>query len=144
MRTYELTLVVDPRLSDEQVDALCGEYRQMIESGGGHVEHLENWGKRKLAYPIHKLEEGHYFLFHISSENGNPAEEVEHRMRQNEDVLRFLTVRTEALDFDPNKGTASEDEDDSATPRRDDDDDDDDDRDDDDDDADDDDEEDES
>jgi len=103
MRTYELTFVVDPRLSDEQTDSLCGEYRQMIESGGGHVEYQDDWGRRKLAYPIRKLEEGRYFLFHISSEDGNPAEEVERRMRQNEDILRFLIVRTEKLDFDPER-----------------------------------------
>lgn len=108
MRTYELTFVVDPRLSDEQTDTLCGEYRQMIESGGGHVEHLEDWGRRKLAYPIRKLEEGRYFLLHISSDGANPAEEVEHRMRQNEDILRFLTVRTEKLDFDAGKAAAGE------------------------------------
>jgi len=124
MRTYELTFVVDPRLSDEQVDTLCGEYRQMIESGGGHVEHQEDWGKRKLAYPIQKLEEGHYFLFHISSENGNPAEEVEHRMRQNEDVLRFLTVRTEELNFDPDKAVSPANEDAPAADAQDDEDDD--------------------
>jgi small subunit ribosomal protein S6 len=106
MRTYELTFVVDPRLSDEQTDTLCGEYRQMIESGGGHVEHMDDWGRRKLAYPIRKLEEGRYFLFHISAEGGNPAEEVEHRMRQNEDILRFLTVRTEELDFEADTAAA--------------------------------------
>lgn len=118
MRTYELTFVVDPRLSDEQTDSLCGEYRQMIESGGGHVEYQDDWGRRKLAYPIRKLEEGRYFLFHISSEGGNPAEEVERRMRQNEDILRFLTVRTEKLDFDPERAReASEDEPSSASTR---------------------------
>ena len=114
MRTYELTFVVDPRLSDEQTDTLCGEYRQMIESSGGHVEHMDDWGRRKLAYPIRKLEEGRYFLFHVSSEDGNPAAEVEHRMRQNEDILRFLMVRTEKLDFEVAEAPADEESEEST------------------------------
>lgn len=100
MPTYELTFVLDPRLSDEETQALCDEYKQMIEAAGGRVEHRDDWGKRQLAYPIGKLEEGRYFLWHLSSDNGNPTREVEHRMRQKEEVLRFLTVRTEKLDFD--------------------------------------------
>lgn len=100
MPTYELTFVLDPRLSDEETQALCDEYKQMIETAGGRVEHRDDWGKRQLAYPIGKLEEGRYFLWHVSSDNGNPTREVEHRMRQKEEVLRFLTVRTEKLDFD--------------------------------------------
>lgn len=99
MRTYELAFVLDPRLSDEETQALCDEYRQMIEGAGGRIEHQEDWGKRKLAYAIGRLEEGRYFLWHLSSDNGNPALEVEHRMRQREEVLRFLTVRTEELSF---------------------------------------------
>lgn len=100
MPTYELTFVLDPRLSDEETQALCDEYKQMIEAAGGRVEHRDDWGKRQLAYPIGKLEEGRYFLWHLSSDNGNPTREVERRMRQKEEVLRFLTVRTEKLDFD--------------------------------------------
>lgn len=100
MRTYELTFVLDPRLPDEETQALCGEYEQMIAGAGGRVEHREDWGKRQLAYPIGKLEEGRYFLWHLSCGDNNPTQEVEHRMRQKEEVLRFLTVRTEKLDFD--------------------------------------------
>jgi len=56
----------------------------------------ESWGKRKLAYQINKLSEGSYMLFHIRSESGGVFDEVEQRMRQNERVLRYLTVRTDA------------------------------------------------
>lgn len=108
MPTYELTFVLDPRLSDEETQALCDEYKQMIEAAGGRVEHRDDWGKRELAYPIGKLEEGRYFLWHLSSDNGNPTREVEHRMRQKEEVLRFLTVRTEKLDFDATEAETAE------------------------------------
>ena len=96
MRTYELMFVVDPRVSDEEVVTMTQEYKNMIASGGSTITAEENWGRRKLAYTIDKLNEGKYVLFYISSENGKTAlPEVEHRMRQNERILRFLTVRTD-------------------------------------------------
>jgi small subunit ribosomal protein S6 len=97
MRTYELIFVVDPRVSDEDVTAMIQEYRQMITAGGSaEITGEENWGRRKLAYPIEKLTEGKYVLFNIQSPNGAthlPA--VEHRLRQNDKILRYLTVRTD-------------------------------------------------
>jgi small subunit ribosomal protein S6 len=96
MRTYELMFVVDPRVSDEDVVTMTQEYKNMIASGGSTITAEENWGRRKLAYTIDKLNEGKYVLFYISSENGKTAlPEVEHRMRQNEKILRYLTVRTD-------------------------------------------------
>jgi small subunit ribosomal protein S6 len=96
MRTYELVFVVDPRVSDEDVVAMTQEYKQMIATGGSQVVKEESWGRRKLAYPIAKLNEGKYVLLGIESEGGKsslPA--VEHRMRQNDKILRYLTVRTD-------------------------------------------------
>ena len=96
MRTYELMFVVDPRVSDEDVVTMTNDYRQMIEAGGSQITKEENWGRRKLAYPIEKINEGKYVLFYISSENGKTSlPSVEHRMRQNDKILRFLTVRTD-------------------------------------------------
>jgi small subunit ribosomal protein S6 len=96
MRTYELVFVVDPRVSDEDVVAMTEEYKQMISSGGSSIVKEESWGRRKLAYPIQKLHEGKYVLLGIESEGGAASlPEVEHRMRQNEKILRYLTVRTD-------------------------------------------------
>jgi small subunit ribosomal protein S6 len=75
---------------------MANEYRNMITASGAQITSEENWGRRKLAYPIEKLTEGKYFLFFISSENGKTSlPEVEHRMRQNDKILRYLTVRTD-------------------------------------------------
>jgi small subunit ribosomal protein S6 len=72
------------------------EYRQMITAGGSEITGEENWGRRKLAYPIEKLTEGKYVLFNIQSAGGKTSlPEVEHRMRQNDKILRYLTVRTD-------------------------------------------------
>jgi small subunit ribosomal protein S6 len=96
MRTYELVFVVDPRVSDEDVTTMISEYRQMITAGGSEITVEENWGRRKLAYPINKLNEGKYVLFGITSQDGKTSlPEVEHRMRQNDKILRYLTVRTD-------------------------------------------------
>lgn len=96
MRTYELVFVVDPRVADEDVVALTQEYKQMISAGGSQVTKEESWGRRKLAYPIAKLNEGKYVLLGIESEGGKSSlPEVEHRMRQNDKILRYLTVRTD-------------------------------------------------
>jgi small subunit ribosomal protein S6 len=96
MRTYELVFVVDPRVSDEDVVAMTQEYKQMITAGGSQVSKEESWGRRKLAYPIAKLNEGKYVLLGIESEGGKSSlPEVEHRMRQNDKILRHLTVRTD-------------------------------------------------
>jgi len=96
MREYELMFVVDPRLTDEEIVDLSDQYKKMIESAGADVHREESWGKRKLAYQINKLSEGNYVLFHVRSETGSAFVEVEQRMRQNEQILRYITVRTDA------------------------------------------------
>ena len=96
MREYELMFVVDPRLTDEETVSLTDQYREMIEAAGGEVYREESWGKRKLAYQINKLSEGSYMLFYVRSSDGKVFKEVEQRLRQNENILRFMTVRTDA------------------------------------------------
>jgi len=96
MREYELMFIIDPRLTDEEIVSLADQYKEMIQSAGGEVHKEESWGKRKLAYQINKLSEGSYMLFHVRSEQGSVFREVEQRLRQNERVLRYMTVRTDA------------------------------------------------
>lgn len=94
-RTYELVFVADPRVSDEDVVAMTEDYKAMITSAGAEIVREESWGRRKLAYPIQKLTEGKYVILYIEANGVNPFPEVEQRMRQNDKVLRFLTVRTD-------------------------------------------------
>ncbi len=97
MRTYELAIVADPRLSDEEMIALTDEYKQLIQSRGGEIVREESWGKRKLAYPIRKVNEGRYVFLYLQMEPKTAAliPEVELRLKQNDRVLRYLTVRTD-------------------------------------------------
>jgi small subunit ribosomal protein S6 len=97
VRSYELALVLDPRLEDAEATSLIEETKQLLKSRGAEVVREEHWGKRKLAYPIRKLEEGRYSFLYLQMEPASAAviPEVELRLRQNEKVLRYLTVRTD-------------------------------------------------
>lgn len=95
-RTYELALVLDPALSDEEQVGTVDEYKKMITSSGAVIAKEESWGKRKLAYPIGKITEGRYvFLYIVADGVVPPIREIETRLNQNERVLRYLTVRTD-------------------------------------------------
>ena len=94
-RTYELVFIADPRMSDEDVVALTEDYKGMLTSAGAEITREESWGRRKLAYPLQKLNEGKYVILYVEANGVNPFPEVEQRMRQNDKVLRFLTVRTD-------------------------------------------------
>jgi len=96
MRTYELVFLTDFRLSDEEVVGLADQYKEMITSAGARIVQEESWGKRPLAYPINKLNEAKYHLIRIETDGDYPLTEVEQRMRQNDQILRFLSVRSDS------------------------------------------------
>jgi small subunit ribosomal protein S6 len=95
-RTYELALVLEPTMSDEDQVGLVDEVKKMVSSKGVEVVKEESWGKRKLAYPVGKATEGRYVFLYVVAEGAPPPiAEVERRMNQNERVLRYLWVRTD-------------------------------------------------
>ena len=94
-RTYELGLVIEPRQTEENVEEIVARYREMIRTIGGTIDNEENWGKRKLAYPIRKFTEGRYAFFFVSSEGGLTWTDIERNLMQNEKILRHLVVRTD-------------------------------------------------
>ena len=71
-RTYELALVLDPSLSDEEQVSLVDEVKKMVSSKGVEVVKEESWGKRKLAYPVGKVTEGRYVFLYIVGDGGVP------------------------------------------------------------------------
>lgn len=95
-RTYELVFIADPRLTDEEAVALADEYKAMLTANDAvSVTKEESWGKRKLAYPLKKFSEGRYHVYYLEGHAETAIPEVEQRMRQNDKILRFLTVRTD-------------------------------------------------
>lgn len=92
MRHYEVVFLVHPDQS-EQVPGMVERYRSNIESKGGVIHRLEDWGRRQLAYPIQKLPKAHYVLMNI--ECGEEAlTELESAFRFNDAVLRNLVIKT--------------------------------------------------
>ncbi len=100
MALYETVFIARQDISAAQVEALADTFAGVIAQGGGEVKKREYWGLRTLAFRIKKNRKAHYVLFNIDAPHPAVAE-MERTMRINEDVLRFLTVRVEALEEGP-------------------------------------------
>ena len=94
MRHYEIVFLVHPDQS-EQVPAMVERYRSTIESSGGTIHRLEDWGRRQLAYPINKIHKAHYVLMNIEC-GADALAELESAFRFNDAVLRNLVMRRKA------------------------------------------------
>ena len=93
-RVYEVMYIGAPEMADEDITKLNEAIQQQIEKEGGTVVKTEAMGRRKLAYPIQKKTEGHYTLFEIEG-SGQEIAELERRMRVNDTVMRYMTVRVD-------------------------------------------------
>jgi small subunit ribosomal protein S6 len=100
MPLYENVFIARQDISGAQVDALADQFTQLLGEHGGEVKKRENWGLRNLAYRMNKNRKGHYVLFNIDAPAPAIAE-LERTMRINEDVLRYLTIRVDALEEAP-------------------------------------------
>ncbi|MES9827378.1 MAG: 30S ribosomal protein S6 [Candidatus Thiodiazotropha sp.] len=91
MRHYEVVFLVHPDQS-EQVPAMIERYRSGIETKGGAIHRLEDWGRRQLAYPINKIHKAHYVLMNIEC-GAEALSELESAFRFNDAVIRNLVIR---------------------------------------------------
>jgi len=86
--------IVDPETPGDKITKLNEAVGKLIEKEGGTVVRLDDVGKRNLAYPINKKHEGHYVLFEIDG-SGQEIAEIERRMRVNDLIMRYMTVRVD-------------------------------------------------
>src|SRR5215211_6433662 len=86
--------IVDTSASEEDITRLNETLQQIITDQGGTVTKQENMGRRHLAYPIGRQTEGHYVLFEVDG-SGREIAELERRMRVNDQVIRYITVRVD-------------------------------------------------
>ena len=93
-RTYEVMYIVDPDTPAERIEKLNEAVGKVIEKEGGTVVRMDDIGRRQLAYPIEKKTEGHYVLFEIDG-SGQEILELERRMRVNDMILRYITIRVD-------------------------------------------------
>jgi len=94
MRTYEVMYIVDPETPADKIEKLNDAVGKLIKKEGGEVVKMEEIGLKSMAYPIQKKEEGHYVLFEING-SGQEIAELERRMRVNDMIMRYITVRVD-------------------------------------------------
>ena len=99
MRHYEIVFLVHPDQSD-QVPAMIDKYKDMIQSDGGKLHRLEDWGRRQLAYPINKVHKAHYVLMNVEC-GAKALEEIETAFRFNDAVIRNMVIRTKTAVTEP-------------------------------------------
>jgi len=92
MRVYEELFIVRPEAPDEDVDHLVEQMQTFLTGAGATVDKVEKWGKRRLAYRVGKHREGNYILVQFSAKP-DTVKEVERRLRVNDLVIKFITVR---------------------------------------------------
>ena len=97
MPYYESVFIARQDISATQVEALTDDFAKVIEDNGGSVAKRESWGLKTLAYRIKKNRKGHYVLFNIDGPS-DAILEMERQMRLHEDILRYLTIKIDAIE----------------------------------------------
>jgi small subunit ribosomal protein S6 len=92
MRIYENLFIVKPDATEEEIDHLIDQMSKNVTTTGGTIDKVDKWGKRRLAYRIDKHREGTYVLMQFSAEPAT-VKEFERRLRVQDSVIKFLTVR---------------------------------------------------
>lgn len=91
---YELIYIIDTTVEEEARKALIQRFSDLIQSNGGEVEKVDEWGKRHLAYTIDYKTEGYYVLVTFTAESTLPRE-LERNLEISEDIIRYLVTRVE-------------------------------------------------
>ena len=94
MSKYELTFVVNAKIEDDERAAVVDKCKALIETFGGTITNVDEWGKRRLAYEIQKMKEGFYYVVQFDAPTSAPAE-IESRIRIMDNVMRYLVVKRE-------------------------------------------------
>ena len=117
MALYEHIYMARQDISAQQVEALTEQFKKVIAGLGGSIEKTEYWGVKSLAYRIKKNRKAHFSLFNINAPHAAIAE-MERQMGLSEDVLRFMTIRVEALEEGPSAMMRKRDDDGERGDRR--------------------------
>ncbi|MGN0244241.1 MAG: 30S ribosomal protein S6 [Lachnospiraceae bacterium] len=95
MSKYELALVVNAKIEDDARTEVVEKVKALVTNFGGTITNVDEWGKKRLAYEIQKMNEGYYYFIKFDAETTCPAE-IESRIRIMDNVLRYLVVKDEA------------------------------------------------
>lgn len=93
-RSYEIMFIVRPDVEDAEIDRIVETFSGYVTNGGGTVKSTEKMGRRRLAYTVRKFNDGFYVLLIVDAP-ANLIAEIERRLRVSEQVIKFITVRTD-------------------------------------------------
>ena len=93
-RVYEMMYIAEPDTADDHIEKLNDAISDLIKTQGGSVVKVEDMGRRRMAYKIKKFTEGRYVLFELEG-SGKEIAELERRMRVNDTIFRYITVRVD-------------------------------------------------
>ena len=92
MRHYELTFIVDPVLSNEEIQSVRQTYEDQVKKQGCTIVHIEDGGLKQLAYPLNKRNSGIYYTIEFAAETGEGIAPIELALRRDERIMRYLTI----------------------------------------------------
>lgn len=92
MNKYEAMYIVTPAMEDEAIKGVIEKFSGIITANGGEIEKTDEWGRKKLAYPIDYKTEGYYVLVNFAAAPELPRE-LERNFRNDESILRYMVVR---------------------------------------------------
>jgi small subunit ribosomal protein S6 len=92
MNNYEVALIVRPDTEEEAQKELIEQLSQILTADGGQVDNVEEWGRRRLAYPINKVNEGYYYFIH-GQFSSSVLPDLERIAKLSEDILRHMVIR---------------------------------------------------
>ncbi len=93
MRSYEITFLIDPVLSKEDIVAIPATYVDLLKAAGSKIVHQDNMGLKQLAYPINKRTTAVYHCVEFQTSDSSIIDKLELSMRRDERIMRFLTVK---------------------------------------------------
>ena len=104
LKNYETVFILTPVLSEEQMKEVVAKFRDFITEHKGEIVHEDQWGLRKLAYPIQKKSTGFYYLIEFKA-SGDLIAKLEVEFKRDERIIRFLTVSLDkhAVDYNDRK-----------------------------------------
>ena len=100
MAFYESIFIARQELGDKELEDTINNFKKILENNNANLVDTESWGLRNLAYKIEKNKKGHYMVLKIDG-NGDAIQELERNMRIDENIIRYLSLKTESINNDP-------------------------------------------
>jgi small subunit ribosomal protein S6 len=94
VRQYETIYIINPEFEEDAIKELVDKFKALIEEQGGQVSDIDEWGKRRLAYPINDHREGYYFLMNFTA-NPETAQDLERVYKITNGLMKYLIIKKE-------------------------------------------------